>query len=256
MISAESIQKYIHNKELTVKVFGQIDSTNAEARRYAAAAESFSPVLFVAEEQSAGRGRLGRSFLSRAACGIYMSLLYFTDHGLADAVNVTTAAAVAVAAAIESVTGNPMKIKWVNDVYNESGKVCGILAETLPVEGRIAIIVGVGINTGDISFPEELQGIASTVGDLHGEDARLIAEVTNGLMSYAADPSDRSYMQGYRARFMLTDAYVDLLRAGERIACGRVLGVDEDGGLLFLPDGEDAPQTVRSGEVSVRKKQS
>ena len=85
-----------------------VGSTNTEAKEYAARAESFEPVLFVAREQSAGRGRLGRSFLSRRGRGIYMSLLYFTEDDLSDAVSVTTRAAVVVARAIEEVVKSPM----------------------------------------------------------------------------------------------------------------------------------------------------
>ena len=73
--------------------YDTVGSTNAEAKVYAARAEGFSPVLFVAREQSAGRGRLGRSFLSRRGQGIYMSLLYFTDDALSDAISVTIAVA-------------------------------------------------------------------------------------------------------------------------------------------------------------------
>ena len=90
-----------------------IGSTNAEAKAYAANTNSRQPVLFVAREQSAGRGRLGRSFYSRLSGGIYMSLLYFTSSSLSDAVSVTTAAAVFVAEAIERATGRKMNIKWV-----------------------------------------------------------------------------------------------------------------------------------------------
>lgn len=253
MISADAVNKFLKNKDLSVKVFDVIDSTNAEAKRYAMETSDVThPVLFVAKEQSAGRGRMGRHFLSRLECGIYMSLLYYT-RGLSDAVNVTTAAAVSVALGIETVTGNPMLIKWVNDIYNDKGKVCGILAESLRVGNRYAVVVGIGINVGDVSFPEELQGIASTIGEVNGEESRLIARIADSLLEYALDPSDRSYMADYRARFMLQDVLVDLYRADEKVASGRVLGVDDDGGLIFLPDGEKVPTVIRSGEVSVRK---
>ena len=256
MISSESIKKHIKNEALCVKVYDLIDSTNAEAKRYAAEAdlEKFSPVLFVAREQSAGRGRMGRQFLSRSDCGLYMSLLYFTSGELCGAVKVTTTAASVVALAIERVTGKRMRIKWVNDIYNESGKVCGILAETLPVRGGYAIVVGIGINIGDNPFPEELKNIASSVGDLNGEESRLIALIADGLLSYAENGEDRSYLDAYRERFMFTGEMVDLFRADEKILSGRVIGVDDDGGLLLLPEGETEVVAVRSGEISLRRK--
>lgn len=237
-------------------IFDVIDSTNAEAKRRAvvlAASGELSPKLFLAREQTLGRGRMGRAFLSRADSGIYMSLLYFTDKPLSDSVSVTTAAAAIVAEAIERVSGRPMSIKWVNDIYNDKGKVCGILAETLPVgEGRIAVVVGIGINVGEEDFPEELRNIASSVGDINGRESELVADIVRGLLSHAAHPEDRSYMAEYRKRFILIGKRVNLLQGGEIVCSGAVEGVDDDGGLLLVPDGEDEAVSVRSGEVSVR----
>ncbi len=230
-----------------------IGSTNAEAKAYAASADSRGPVLFVARAQSAGRGRLGRSFLSRGGRGIYMSLLYFTHEPLCDAVSVTSSAAVIVSKAIESTVGEPMRIKWVNDIYNSDGKVAGILAETLPLGEYNAVIVGIGINTGECDFPEELRDIASSIGAISEEQRQgMIEQIADGLLCFADAPLLCEYMADYRARSMLDGAEIDLLRAGEIVAHGRVLGIDDDGGLMFLRDGECKPEIIRTGEVSVR----
>lgn len=246
----------LSNGMVDVEIFDVIDSTNAEAKRYAnasAACENACSRLFIAREQTMGRGRMGRSFLSRADSGIYMSLLYFTSKPLSDAVSVTTAAATIVALAIERATGRAMRIKWVNDIYNDRGKVCGILAETIPTaDGGLGVVVGIGINTGDIDFPEELKKIASSVGDIGGMENELIAEIVNGLLAHADHPEDRAYMGEYRKRFMLMNEKVNLLQAGELVCSGRVKGVDDDGGLLFVPDGGDKTEIIRSGEISVR----
>ena len=226
-------------------------STNADAKEYAARTESFEPVLFVAREQSAGRGRLGRSFLSRRGKGIYMSLLYFTEDDLSDAVSVTTRAAVVVARAVEEVVKSPMRIKWVNDVYNSKGKVAGILAESLSVKARRAVIVGVGINIGEDDFPEELASIASSVGQVSEEQRNaIISLIARGLL----DKTDSDYMSEYRKRFMLCGERVELFSAGESLGCGTVMGVDDGGGLIFLRDGKHETEIIRTGEVSVRKK--
>ena len=227
-----------------------VGSTNAEAKEYAARAEAFEPILFVAREQSAGRGRLGRSFLSRKGRGIYMSLLYFTENALIDAVSVTTRAAVVVARAIEDITGKPMKIKWVNDIYNSRGKVSGILAESLLVGERRAVIVGIGINIGEDDFPPELASIASSIGDISEEQRQdMILRIAEGLLYGESDVMDE-----YRKRFMLCGERVELFSAGESLGCGTVLGVSDDGGLIFLRDGNTNAEIIRTGEVSVRKK--
>lgn len=255
MISEQVIKENLTRKKLNIKLFEVIDSTNSEAKRIAlsyADPDSLGPTLLVAKEQTSGRGRMGRQFVSHLG-GIYMSLVYLTADPLSDAVSITTAAAAVVAEAIESVSGAPMKIKWVNDVYNSCGKVCGILAETVSVGKRIAVIVGIGINTGKADFPEEIQAIASSIGDIDGRENELIARITDGLLFCAENPKDRAYMHEYRKRFMLEGKTVDLIRGGERVGGGKVLGVDDDGGLLLLPDGQNETVTIQSGEVSVRE---
>lgn len=238
--------------------FDVTDSTNARAKKAveeAANSGSRDPRLFVAREQTAGRGRMGRSFSSRAGSGIYMSLLYFTDKPLCDAVSVTTAAASAVAVEIERVTGRDMKIKWVNDIYNEKGKVCGILVEGVPVSrDTVAIIVGIGINIGEENFPEDLHGIAASIGDIGGKEEILVSEIAHRLLEHANAPEDREYMAQYRKRLMMVGERVDLLSCGAIIDEGIVLGVDDDGGLLFAPEGKDQVLVVRSGEISLRAK--
>lgn len=231
-----------------------IGSTNAEAKRYALSANSHEPVLFVAKEQSAGRGRLGRSFLSRRGQGIYMSLLYFTEETARDAVSVTSAAAVIVAKAIEDATCSPMKIKWVNDIYSAHGKVAGILAESVCLDGVTAMVVGVGINVGDIEFPNELCGIAASIGEISDEKkAHLVDSIVMGLLTHAENCRDNSFMDEYRKRSMLDGEFVELFCAGESAGRGRVIGIDDNGGLVMIFDGESEPTVVRTGEVSVRK---
>lgn len=233
--------------------YDNIGSTNAEAKKYAAVTDSRTPVLFLAREQSAGRGRLGRSFYSKLSGGIYMSLLYFTDSALSDAVSITTAAAVFTAEAIEASTGERMKIKWVNDIYNERGKVAGILTETVSVGRQTAVVVGIGINTGVEDFPAELCGIAASIGEVDESEREYIAlSIARSLLEHAKAPTRREYMTRYRERFMLGGKEVDLLRAGEVVAHGKVLGVTDDGGLIFCSDGEQESEIVHTGEVSVR----
>ena len=257
MISEQAIRSHLKHEKLNIRIFDVIDSTNSEAKRMVRkGADCFVPTLLVAKEQTAGRGRMGRSFVSRRDGGIFMTLLYIANAPLESAVSITTAAAAVVAQAIESVTGRDMKIKWVNDIYDGQGKVCGILAETASVGGKLAVIVGIGINTGTPDFPEELKGVASSIGELDGQEGLLIAKITDGLLTCAENPKDRSYMSAYRERFMLTDKIVDLIVGGEGRGCGRVVGVNDSGELLIIPEGQTCVTVIQSGEVSVREKKT
>ena len=247
------LEKSLKDLGIELKSFSVTDSTNNEAKKYSINASDHHPVLFLAEEQSGGRGRLGRSFSSRKG-GIYMSLLFFTDLKLSDIVSVTTAAAVAVAASIESVTGNGMKIKWVNDIYSSEGKVSGILTESVSSNGRSAIIVGIGINVGKPDFPEDLKSIAASVGEIGDKKNGLIVNIASKLIAFFSSPHDRSYMAEYRKRAMFLGEQVDLFSAGELTFSGKMLNIDDDGGLIFLPDGKSDSVVIRTGEISVRKK--
>jgi len=230
-----------------------VASTNAEAKAYAADTADREPVLFLAREQSAGRGRLGRSFHSRRDGGIYMTLLYFTREALCSAVTVTTAAAVAAATSIEEIAGLHVGIKWVNDIYNERGKVAGILVETVPVSDGYAIVVGIGINVGDDDFPADLSGIAASLGNLNDDTrANLTVKICEKLLCHAADHTSREYMTEYRRLFILRDKTIDMFVSGEHILRGVVSGVDDNGALQVQPLGESEIKCFSSGEITLR----
>lgn len=237
------------DENIDVRAYESIDSTNSEAKRYALEATERTPVLFVAKEQSAGRGRVGRSFISRKNRGIYMTLLYFAD-AIEDTVSVTTHAAVAVASAIEEITGRKMKIKWVNDIFDERGKVSGILVEGQMTKLGYAVAVGIGINTGESDFPDEIKDIASSIEDIGAGEGSLISLIVKKLLEYAKNPADKSFMAEYRARFMLEGKSVVLSMADGDEKCGKVVGVDDEGGLIIDVDG--GREVIRSGSVSVR----
>jgi BirA family biotin operon repressor/biotin-[acetyl-CoA-carboxylase] ligase len=182
-----------------------------------------------------------------------MTLLYFTRDELCDAVTVTTATAVSAACAIERATGREVGIKWVNDIYNEQGKVAGILVETASSMHGHAIAVGIGINVGECEFPPELLGIAATVGELDDEArAMMVCDICRGVLACARDHKDRGYMEYYRRAFILQDKLVDVFVDGEHELRGTVTGVSDDGALLIKPQGKDETVSLSSGNITVR----
>ena len=150
LLSTQGILPYLTPplKSREIRVFPCLPSTNQEAKRMALeSAEQGSAVL--AEEQSAGRGRLGRSFFSPRGNGLYMSVILRPKADVSNAVLITTAAAVGVCRAIDTVTGRHPQIKWVNDLYLNEKKICGILTEAVTnfETGVIeSVVVGIGIN--------------------------------------------------------------------------------------------------------------
>ena len=136
-LSAAAIEA-VMTHPIAVQVMESVDSTNTEAKRRLSAGLT-EPLLLLAETQTCGRGRLGRAFCSPNGAGLYMSLVLHPDLPVERALSLTSAAAVAVCLAVESLTDLRPQIKWVNDVYVGDRKLCGILAEgiTDPVSGNV-----------------------------------------------------------------------------------------------------------------------
>lgn len=225
-----------------------VDSTNTKARKRIFEGAGL-PFAYIADIQTSGRGRMGRKFYSRKG-GIYMSFAFKSD-SLCDSVSVTTAAATAVTKALCECCVGDFQIKWVNDIYQNGKKVCGILTEAVTGVGADNyIIVGIGINIGKTKFPKEIENIAGSV-TLKSDKEELIGKITSLLREFSENPQDRSYMGFYREHFMLTGKQVTAAQNNETV-CGVVVGVDDDGGLLILCDGKTEPTRIFSGEVTVR----
>lgn len=259
ILSAPSVMRYLRAPGVRVQVHGEVSSTNALVRQAAEAGEP-EGLLLIASSQTAGRGRRGRSFYSPEGSGLYMSALLRPQLAAQDAVLMTTLAAVAVAEAVEAACGRPAGIKWVNDVYLDGKKVCGILTEaSLDCEsGALAYaVVGIGINlalpAGGV--PEELRAVMGAVftdGQPEGDaGSRLAAEVWNRFFAAYRRLPDTSFLADYRKRSFLLGQEIEVLRPSGPVPALAV-GIDAHAGLVVhYADG--AEETLASGEVSVRK---
>jgi len=225
-----------------------LDSTNLEAKRRAATGERL-PMLVTAGSQTAGRGRLGRSFYSPEDTGVYMTVMFLNNSDFGSAVTITTAAAVAVCRAVEAVTGLSPDIKWVNDIYLNGRKVCGILAESSLLNRGHVIAVGIGINVTTETFPEELGGIAGSLGTENIRE-ELIARTAAELLKVAGrDPAE--YMDYYRSRSVVIGREIMFGPHDGEKTPATALGIDDRGGLIVrLPGGEE--KTLFTGEITVR----
>ena len=190
----------------TIHVEQSLPSTNTHLKALAAEGAPEGTVV-VAQEQTAGRGRMGRSFFSPRGSGVYFSLLLRPNMRAMDATLVTTAAAVAVTDALKSVCGIDAHIKWVNDVYVGERKVCGILTEgSFNVEtGAIdSIVLGIGINVEPPpeGFPDELRPIAAPLymgSAPAGVRSRLIAAVLSRFYDILPRLEEKPHLAAYRS---------------------------------------------------------
>lgn len=253
---------------LDIIVKQSVGSTNDEAKLLAVNGAAHG-TLIAAEAQDRGRGRFARRFHSPPGTGLYMSIVLRPGIPSADAPLITVAAAVAVCRAVKRTTSLSPAIKWVNDVYLDGKKICGILTEsTFDAEsgGITSAVVGIGINiSGRIDdFPGELRQTAGSLypdGNARVTRNALAAAILNetldlcGNLFHAGPLPDaaaarRELMREYRERSMLTGRDVTYTRGAESGA-GRVLGVDDDARLIIRINENGETVALNSGEVSI-----
>lgn len=228
----------------------QIDSTNRVTMEWGKQGEKEGKVC-LAMSQTAGQGRLGKSFYSPKGSGLYFSLL-LTPSSPEAGLLITAAAGVAMAKAVEQ-GGNPASIKWVNDIMVNNRKVCGILAKGGAERNRSFVVLGVGINLcpPEDGFPEELAGVAGSVfSSLPSPKiaANLLACFFNEFYEYYQKLDAKEYGDEYRNRNWLLGKTVT---AGA--VAGVVTGIDKDFRLLITDEkGKEHP--VFAGEVTLGTK--
>ena len=255
-ITIEGIRRYLTQRELggEIELHECIDSTNTRAKVLAAQG-AVHGTLVCARTQTSGRGRLGRSFHSPEGTGVYMSFILRPQLPAEQAMLITSMTAVAVARAIERLVQTEVQIKWVNDLYIAGKKVCGILCEAgIDFQaGRLNYaVVGIGVNTAKMDFPEEIAQIATSIGNACGREiskARLIAEICACMEEEYANLAEGTFMEESRRRSNVIGRKIRVLR-GEENFPALALDIDDQGGLVI--ETENGVQTVRSGEISVR----
>lgn len=259
ILSAQGISALLSPecRSLRLEVLQTADSTNAILRERAIAGAPEGTVI-LANEQTKGRGRLGRDFYSPPDTGVYLSLLLHPADLLpAQAVKITTMAAVAACRAIAEVSRKQPKIKWVNDIYLGNKKVCGILTEAsfnLESGNLDYAILGVGLNVypPDGGFPPEIADTADSILRNQENEAknRLAALFLNYFMEIYRDTEHTNYAEEYRANSLIIGQAIRVISpAGTRNAYA--LDVDKDCRLIVRYEDGTIDQ-LSSAEVSIR----
>jgi BirA family biotin operon repressor/biotin-[acetyl-CoA-carboxylase] ligase len=227
------------------------DSTNTRAKEYARGATLKEPCAFIAREQTAGRGRLGRSFLSRCG-GIYLSLLIPAKEDVTPA-DITAEAAVKAARAIRDTVGLEVGIKWVNDLYVGGKKLAGILTEgVFGDDGKLAYyIIGMGINVYKIGDFNEILPIATSIEDVLGERVNINELAATLTLALASDIDPEECLMEYRARSVVTGRHLTVVGA-EECYSARAIEILDDYSLLVERESDGERVRVFTGEVSVR----
>ena len=237
-----------------VQVYDTLESSNRTAKLLALDGAPHGTLVLTAH-QSAGRGRLGRVFESPAGKGVYLSVLLRPAVPAASAQTATIGAAVAVCRAVQELCGLELGIKWVNDLYYQGKKVCGILTEagTDLESGRLEwLVVGIGLNLTATAadWPPELAEKAGSLypgGPAPVSRAALAGAIARQLLALcpAFDCLDE-----YRARCFVPGHWVTVCTGTETYAA-KALAIDEEGRLVIQREN-GRQEALRCGEVTTR----
>lgn len=240
-------------------VLDSVDSTNNYLKLLAGQGAPHGTIA-IADEQTGGRGRQGRSFASPKGVGLYYSLLLRPDCAPAEASHLTAMVAVAVCDAIEATAGVRPGIKWTNDIILNEKKLVGILTEMSAEweSGTLQYLVtGIGINCNHqlTDFPESVQPMATSLALELGhpvDRCMLAAELTKSLGHVAEEiiSGKQAWLERYRKDCITVGRQVQVIRGDSR-RTGLATGIDENGGLIVHYDSGETG-VVYSGEVSVR----
>ena len=238
-----------------VHIYGEIDSTNLAAIRHARERGESGIEIFIARSQTAGRGRLGRSFVSKSGAGIYLSLLIPSNLYRGDAL--TSHTAVSLARTLGAYLNIDTGIKWVNDIYLGGKKLCGILVEAVTsTDGKITdFVVGMGINVYKNAITPEIADIATSLeeqGILLCDTDSLVYEIVAGFIKDTIISLDKdALLSDYRRRSVIDGKAIEVRPVAGNPYEATAVGINDDFTLsVKLPCGE--VRSLSSGEVKTK----
>ena len=261
-INQELTQQH-HPIDWVIQTMESTTSTNDLAKLYANQ-NSTTPAIFISEEQTAGRGRLGRKFVSPAKTGLYISLCLFPTIALEDLSLITCATAVACVETLEELTGKSLNIKWVNDLFYQDKKVGGILTEVISdfeSQQVQSLIVGMGINLVEApeAFPEELHSIVGSIFSSKKEYKaqsfnrnHFIATFLEKWAFYYENLSKRDFIPSYRKHSNVIGKAIKVIE-GNHVYHTFAKDIDENGRLIIEKEDKSL-HALSYGEVSIRTK--
>jgi len=262
ILSAQGILPFLSHKlqeQVADKIYvhASLESTNKTAKEMAISGAEHGTIV-IADHQTAGKGRYGRTFHSPPSHGIYMSIILHPSQLCIDTPGlVTHFAAVSVCEAIEAISEKKPKIKWVNDIFLDDKKICGILTEAVTdfESGNMQwIVVGIGVNfsTPAEDFPEELRQIAGAIFDsreLPTTRNCLIAEIVGRMLEHKSQYKEEGILDKYKERLVMLGKNVLVTGAGQPYKAV-AMGIDNMGCLTVKKDTGEV-LALSTGEINV-----
>lgn len=201
ILNEQDIRKFLQKKYqiFDFQVFDTIDSTNIHAKKIVK--KLTKNTIIVSNSQSNGQGKFGKSFFSPANTGIYMTIVLKDNIETTKVFSITFLCALAVCKAIEKLTDIKPKIKWINDIFINNKKCCGILTEcetNFKTNISTDIIAGIGINVNTVKFPEELKDIAVSLQKKDTDRNKMTAEIINNFFKFYSTLTTEQVIEKYK----------------------------------------------------------
>jgi BirA family biotin operon repressor/biotin-[acetyl-CoA-carboxylase] ligase len=254
-ITKQGIKMHLlpQNEKYNVIVYDSVDSTNNLGKQHISSGNRAETII-IANEQTKGRGRMGRDFFSPANTGVYMSFVLYPNRHVSEMGTLTTKVCVAVCRVIEAVTDCKAEIKWVNDIFVDRKKVCGILTEAVTdfESGTVeAVVIGIGLNvsTQSTDFPEELSMMAGSINPESVSRNTIVAKIINEVVAVYDEKDEKSLMEEYRERCFLIGKGITYYRNGVPIT-GKVVDINDQGNLV-IEKKDGIIDILNSGEVTL-----
>ena len=239
-------------KNFDIKVFDVLPSTNDFAKELINSDNFVHGTTIIANAQTKGRGRFARSFFSPANTGIYFSTILQKSLPIKDVSLITLISAIAVCRAISKLTNLNPQIKWINDIYLNNKKICGILVENISDLTNLkskGIVVGIGINISTENFPKDIENKAGSVMHNGLSRNKLIAEILNNLFNLSKDVYNKKIIEEYKSLSLVLNKKIRYIKDNKTYTATAV-DINDNGNLIVKDDNNNI-SILENEEVSI-----
>ena len=242
-----------HYKNFDIKIFDTLSSTNDFAKEIVNSSNFVHGTTIIANTQTKGRGRFARSFYSPSNTGIYFSTILKKSLPIKDVSLITLISAVAVCKAITKLTNLNPQIKWINDIYLNGKKICGILVESISDYTNLkskGIVVGIGINISTENFPKDIENKAGSIMCNGLSRNKLIAEILNNLLDLSEDVYNKNIIEEYKSLSLVLNKEISYTKDNKTYT---VTAIDiNDAGNLVVKDDNNNISVLECEEISIK----
>ncbi|MCR4662887.1 MAG: biotin--[acetyl-CoA-carboxylase] ligase [Endomicrobiaceae bacterium] len=228
-------------KNFDIKIFDVLPSTNDFAKELVNSNNFTHGTAIVANSQTNGRGRFARNFFSPADTGIYFSAILKKSLPIQDISLITIISAVAVCQAIKKLTNLEPKIKWINDIYLNNKKICGILVENVSDLTNLkskGIVVGIGINLSTKNFPKDIENKAGSVMYNGLSRNKLIATIINNLFDLSKDIYNINIIKEYKSLSLVLNKKITYTK-NNKVYSATAIDINDTGNLIVRDDNNN-----------------